>query len=450
MLNCSGRYVVGATLVVVLLAFYKIYNNEVSTWKITEKFITHLKQVHLGVYPNQKIMNNMSTKNDLPLINSSQQNHSVLLVGPAMTKYGNNTLDNFTSSEQHSKITLTHTHQNNTICDNIQKTLNIRLNQAYQSQLPSQNVSFGASLARSNSTQRFTSHDNPGVFLWSIGRLGDNLFQYAALYTFAKHTNRTPYVVSEHYFPRIFHDLPLRYLPKKGSDKFRPTVKFCVNFSTFVDLARQDVGDVKLNNIEICGQFQSFRYFKGQEAQIRRILQFNKRIQDQANNFIQSTKFSFIKDLKLISTVSRNKFLTNLTMIGIHVRRTDMMSTERYKNGRRVPTVNYFINAMNYFQNKYTKFLFIVTSDDIKWCQEKLNFVTMYFSVGHSAEVDMTILSMCDHVITSVGGYSWWAGFLAGGEVVYFKDTLLPNSKIDKEKNLKDYFPSSWIGMSNK
>jgi galactoside 2-L-fucosyltransferase 1/2 len=54
---------------------------------------------------------------------------------------------------------------------------------------------------------------------------------------------------------------------------------------------------------------------------------------------------------------------------------------------------------------------------------------------------------MCDHSIITSGTYSWWAGWLAGGMVVYYKNFLRPNTTIGNEYNDSDYYPPDWIGM---
>ena len=38
-----------------------------------------------------------------------------------------------------------------------------------------------------------------------------------------------------------------------------------------------------------------------------------------------------------------------------------------------------------------------------------------------SLPVDMAILSLCDHFISTVGTLRWWIVWLAGGNVTYYK-----------------------------
>ena len=51
-----------------------------------------------------------------------------------------------------------------------------------------------------------------------------------------------------------------------------------------------------------------------------------------------------------------------------------------------------------------------------------------------------------DTVITS-GSYGWWAGWLTGGKVVYYKLFPTPGSHLYSLFNTTDYYPATWIPM---
>jgi hypothetical protein len=43
------------------------------------------------------------------------------------------------------------------------------------------------------------------------------------------------------------------------------------------------------------------------------------------------------------------------------------------------------------------------------------NYICLYISsIGH----DMALMSMCNHTILTYGTFSYWLGFLAGGDVI--------------------------------
>lgn len=62
----------------------------------------------------------------------------------------------------------------------------------------------------------------------------------------------------------------------------------------------------------------------------------------------------------------------------------------------------------------------------------------------------MAILSLCDHVVMTVGTFGWWGAWLSRGTVVYCKDFPKPGSIIDKNALFRDeLYPPNWIGLEN-
>ena len=65
----------------------------------------------------------------------------------------------------------------------------------------------------------------------------------------------------------------------------------------------------------------------------------------------------------------------------------------------------------------------------------------------HKAAVDLAVLASCDHIIMSTGTYGWWAAWLTGGVVVYYKYPAREGSLYSKHFNGDDFFPPHWIPM---
>ena len=66
------------------------------------------------------------------------------------------------------------------------------------------------------------------------------------------------------------------------------------------------------------------------------------------------------------------------------------------------------------------------------------------------AAVDLGVLSLVDHSIITVGAFSWWAGFLARGSVVYYGQFVDADSKLRSQfdDKMADYVLPGWISMS--
>ena len=97
----------------------------------------------------------------------------------------------------------------------------------------------------------------------------------------------------------------------------------------------------------------------------------------------------------------------------------------------------------------FTDVLFLVCSDNMTWTVENVKDPNAVYIMGNSPEVDLSILSQCNHTITTVGTYGWWAGFLAGGITLYYKHPAKENSKLRSQftKDYSDFFYPGWIGM---
>jgi len=118
-----------------------------------------------------------------------------------------------------------------------------------------------------------------------------------------------------------------------------------------------------------------------------------------------------------------------LTFVGIHSRRTDYTALMLEKGGKEL-TPNYFVNAMDMYRAHYKNPVFLYVSDDLEWGKRHLlphakrTTQDLFFvgdglprnvdSVGH----DLAVMSLCNHTIISRGTFSYWMGFLAGGNVV--------------------------------
>ena len=82
--------------------------------------------------------------------------------------------------------------------------------------------------------------------------------------------------------------------------------------------------------------------------------------------------------------------------------------------------------------------LFVVCSDDIKWCKENLTGIAphMVFIENNKYYHDFYLMTLCHHVITANSTFSWWAAYLNRHE----------NKKI---VTLDNWFGIWWAGNTN-
>jgi galactoside 2-L-fucosyltransferase 1/2 len=101
-------------------------------------------------------------------------------------------------------------------------------------------------------------------------------------------------------------------------------------------------------------------------------------------------EFRWRSDLKDDVTEYIDQLTVNHTysiLVGVHVRLTDYHAHMNNMYGpSRVPGANYFNKSMSYYRQKYANPLFLVVSNDMKWCQNALKgsdivYAGMYFHV---------------------------------------------------------------------
>ncbi|CAH1793053.1 unnamed protein product [Owenia fusiformis] len=273
------------------------------------------------------------------------------------------------------------------------------------------------------------------------GRLGNNMFQFAIVIAVSKRNNMTP-VFPKEILDGIFNiDRSGILLDQEMNNSF-PTISVEEKNN-----CKYDKNIMKIfpenTNIKLCCYFQSWKYQIGIHEELKRHFTFKSLIDNIAESFIEQVHRDYNRNM---GTGPRNK---QLTLVGIHIRRTDMAHAQKHNPnaGFVVAPKQYFENAMKYFKSKLKQVHFVVCTDDIKWAQNNIPSPNITFSTGHSPGVDLAILSHCDHVIMSVGSFSWWAAWLSGGEVVYYDGWPKPNSSFAKGFEHSDYFPLHWKPM---
>ena len=109
----------------------------------------------------------------------------------------------------------------------------------------------------------------------------------------------------------------------------------------------------------------------------------------------------------------------------------------------------YYWSAMDYFRKRFKSVIFVVASDDPEWIHANLNGSDVIFTMNpnsnpnHQIELDMSILSQCNHSIISYGTYSFWSAYLRRKGTTLFVDNHYQNFYHDpRYVNSKD---TKWI-----
>lgn len=239
------------------------------------------------------------------------------------------------------------------------------------------------------------------------GRLGNLLFQVAALESYCRKNGFTP---------RYFHtDVTPKYeksiLSKVKWEKQCPFRPWEVKHSFFeyvpLPLAKSTT------RFHPPTYFQSEKYFD----------------EDVARGLFS------ISDTMKEKIVSRYPDISK--SISLHVRRGDYLN---FADKHPPCSIEYYKEAMK----KFPKKKFLVFSDDHEWCKQNIKDVEWSFGVGDTDEEELYMMSLCKGHIIANSSFSWWGAYLNPEKnkvVVAPKNWFGPKLPL----NTNDLLPESWI-----
>ena len=256
--------------------------------------------------------------------------------------------------------------------------------------------------------------------LGKLGQLGNQMFQYAATKGVASKLD-VPFMIPNHrevfddgignrYTILLFNAFKLTSASLLGTLRTENYVQ--ENGFTFnKDLFKID----KTENCSLYGFFQTEKYFKHIEKQIRKDFTFKDEIKDECDDLI--------------------KQFTN--PIALHIRRGDFV----WNNKNHPPLgLDYYESALKLFDSDREVIIF---SDDTEWCKEQELFANDRFAVAEGGDqfYDLCLMSMCDDFIIANSTFSWWGAWLGNrGKVVapkqWFGEAL--------DHDTKDLYCKGW------
>ncbi|XP_074658133.1 galactoside alpha-(1,2)-fucosyltransferase 2-like isoform X2 [Tubulanus polymorphus] len=283
---------------------------------------------------------------------------------------------------------------------------------------------------------------NSSMTVFTQGRLGNNMFQYAALVGVALARGNVPIYLNEGNGLRKIFDISAEKYPDseyqsrvtKNSNRYNENC-------CFFDPKLMKTVKIK-GNFVLWGFFQNWRYFHPHASdQLRREFTFRKPVTDAAESFLANATANYTRKHRT------KRHSTKVTYVGIHVRRGDITNTHNHdKLGMRQPTMDYFNKAMAIMERLYDNVLYVICSDDLKWCREKFGSMpNTAFCPCTDRLVDLAILSKSNHSILTIGSFGFWGAFLANGTTTYFGSARAPGTWAARLFSYEQYFMPWWI-----
>jgi len=258
-----------------------------------------------------------------------------------------------------------------------------------------------------------------------IGRLGNQLFQYAFIYAAAKKLNTRFYIDSTfegNYLTEYFY---LKFDPLHTLDKyffgiqgfkniFRIHLKkgFYRGLRRLLNLKPTQISldiapELEMrrlrNNLSYEGYFQSEKYFSGYQTDIKKIYQIKK---------VYVSRFL---------NISKN-LPEHQKLITVHIRRGD------YLSGGIILPVDYYHRAIKSVNEPGN--LYVIISDDPAYAAAEFHYLENVHISKETEIVDLQYLIHADCCILSNSTFSWWGAYL-------------------NQRNAKVIAPKNWLGVNN-
>lgn len=254
--------------------------------------------------------------------------------------------------------------------------------------------------------------------LGSNGRLGNQMFQYAATKAAALNTNSVFAIPVERH--ELFHWFSLQCKSYslasnlQAINKLKNYTEGCFRY----DQSFENIVD----NTNLNGYFQTELYFKKYEQEIRKDFSFRKTITYEVVPFMKSLNCS-------------------QEIVSVHIRRGDYVNLQQFHP---LCSKEYYLEAMRLFPDCK----FVIFSDDIEWCKQNFgeNKNIVYSSLENHGQ-DLCAMSMCDHNIIANSSFSWWGAWLNNNKD---KKVVAPNrwfGEAYSDKNTKDIYCEGWIRL---
>jgi hypothetical protein len=260
-------------------------------------------------------------------------------------------------------------------------------------------------------------------YLGKMGQLGNQMFQYAALKGIAaKHNYKT--IIPSHNdvivdalgnklrielfdaFDIPCYPMDVGYIPHERNLQ-EPHYHFS-----------QELLDNCPDNVSLVGYFQSEKYFKHIEDDIRKL--FGPK--SDALSCWASTQHLFDDP------------------VALHIRRGDFLRNSVHHHNL---SMKYYETALRAFGKERQ---IIIFSDDTDWCKAQPLFDGDRFLVceGGGPYTDLYMMSRCSDFIISNSTFAWWGAWLSDNEdkLVIYPDRWFGPNNIDK--STADLFPPKW------
>lgn len=277
--------------------------------------------------------------------------------------------------------------------------------------------------------------------LGRIGRLGNQMFQYASLVGIAENNNLNFCIpdnsqlnwndyemdVVDKKYHQLQHCFEMKNLTKNNLGKVDSENYdvFWENNNNFDTTLYYNCPD----NINIRGYLENFKYFINVQDKLKEDYTFKKNITKEA--------IKYFKTLDVKNPVC------------IIVRRGDYLV---HNNTHPLLDMDYYLKCINFFGLEKD---YLIVSDDIDWCKKNFvvnNYSFVDFTPNHiyKGHFDMCVGSLCSNFIISNSTFAWWTSWLGNNlnKIICAPKNWFHGN--NKQLNTEGYYMDNFVKIDNK
>ena len=260
--------------------------------------------------------------------------------------------------------------------------------------------------------------------LGNLGRLANQMFQYASLKGIARNRGYEFSIPPANVFGKrdpVVATAELNIYDVFGLDKKNkvgliPNQVLMERMHTFGAELFENCPD----NIDIFGYYQTQKYFEHIEDEIRDDFTFDSELIKSCKEFLEYTY------------VFRD-------VIALHIRRGDYVSNPNHPS-----------QSMEYYQRGLEMLPdldVIVFSDDAEWCKQQEIFSSDRFSIseGNTTDADLCLMSMGQYHVIANSSFSWWGAWLAKSKKVIAPKNWFGGDCVNKDVSDMEFANWTWI-----
>jgi len=250
------------------------------------------------------------------------------------------------------------------------------------------------------------------------GRLGNQMFQYAALLGIARKNNFKYGINYSNDFNLKLEDIPEDIHINQKILTLSRLFKLSAEDSSHINLPTiaephlhfcEELFQIK-DNVNLHGYFQTEKYFKNKKEEILNLFEF--------------------EDSFLNMVTSKYKDLLANNPIGVQIRTYSRgMIDPRHIHCDVLENEAYLKESFKYFgKNK----IFLVTTDNVEYTKKRIpNKENIYILDSNNLYEEFCLLTLCSGIISSASSFGWWASYL------------------NKNKNKKIIMPQKWFNVKD-